>query len=368
MTESTDSASSNWETAVAATQFDPLLKELPEQYELLMKVREGGMGAIYRAKNRYTGASFAIKILLPKYAADEDMRQRFITEAKAASALKHHGICQVRDFGITKSKMPYLVMDWLDGMTLHERVGTKGPLNAREAIPIFIQIASAMGHAHKQKVIHRDLKPEHVVLCQNEAGEHNDVRIVDFGIAKLIHDEGAPAPKEGLTMDGMVIGTPLYMSPQQIKGLKLDGSSDVYSMGCLMYFTMSGIPPYEGDTYIDVMYKHVNNPPPDFPSLIKVSDDLKNIIFRAMEKEPQDRFRTMEDLITELKKLTKGVSVERKTLSHDRAKNKQKWMTVAYFIGGFVVMYVISTLLQTLMEPQSNKVEMTKNAAQQGSK
>jgi len=368
MTDSQNSTASNWDAAVASTQFDPLLKELPEQYELLMKVREGGMGAIYRAKNRYTGANFAIKILLPKYAADEDMRQRFITEAKAASALKHPGICQVRDFGITTSKMPYLVMDWLDGMTLHEMVGTNGVMTARQAIPIFIQIASAMGHAHKQKVIHRDLKPEHVVLCKNEAGEHSDVRIVDFGIAKLIHDESAPAPKEGLTMDGMVIGTPLYMSPQQIKGVKLSGSTDIYSMGCLMYFTVSGVPPYEGDNYMDVMYKHVNNPPPEFPLQAKISDDLKNIIFRAMEKEPEDRFSTMEDLIGELKKLTKGVSVERKTLSHDRAKQKQKWMTVAYFVIGFVVMYVLSILLQTVFDSTDGKDVSVKKPAAQSSK
>lgn len=346
----TESTSEQWDQAVADTQFDPLLEELPEQYELLMKVRQGGMGAIYRARNKYTNADFAIKILLPKYAADEDMRQRFITEAKAASALKHPGICQVRDFGITKSKMPYLVMDWLEGMTLHEKVETQGPLAERDAIAVFIQIASAIGHAHKTKVIHRDLKPEHVVLCKNENNEQNDVRIVDFGIAKLLHDESAPAPKEGLTMDGMVIGTPLYMSPQQIKGVKLDGATDIYSLGCLMYFTMAGCPPFEGDNYMDVMYKHVNNPPPEFPHGVKVSDDLTRVIFRAMEKELADRYKTMDEVISELKKLTKGVSVERKALSHHRAKAKQNWITAAYFVGGFIAMYFVSMLLQNAFD------------------
>ncbi len=359
----TDSTSSQWDAAVASAQIDPLLSELPEQYELMMKVREGGMGAIYRASNRYTGANFAIKILLPKYAADEDMRQRFITEAKAASALKHTGICQVRDFGITKSRMPYLVMDWLDGVTLHERVDTKGPMSEREAVPIFIQIAAAIGSAHKTRVVHRDLKPEHVVLCKNDAHDANDVRIVDFGIAKLIHDEGAPAPKEGLTMDGMVIGTPLYMSPQQIKGLKIDGATDVYSLGCLMYFTVSGVPPFEGDTYMDVMYKHVNNPPPPFPSMVKVSDDLTAVIFRAMEKEPKDRYKTMDEVIADLKKLTKGVSVEKKMLSHDRAKQKQKWITVAYFVFGFVAMYLLSVFLQNAFDSADSKANATKMPA-----
>ncbi|HIA50602.1 MAG TPA: serine/threonine protein kinase [Candidatus Melainabacteria bacterium] len=346
----TDSTSEHWNQAVAEAEFDPLLKELPEQYDLKMKVRQGGMGAIYSARNRYTNADLAIKILLPKYAADEDMRQRFITEAKAASALKHPGICQVRDFGITKSKMPYLVMDWLDGITLHEWVETRGPLAEREAIAIFIQIAAAIGNAHKMKVIHRDLKPEHVVLCKNEHHENNDVRIVDFGIAKLIHDESAPAPKEGLTMDGMVIGTPLYMSPQQIKGLKLDGATDIYSLGCLMYFSMAGCPPFEGDNYMDVMYKHVNNQPPEFPHNVKVSADLTGVIFRAMEKEPEDRYKSMDEVISDLKKLSKGVSVERKALSHHRAKAKQNWITVGYFVGGFIAMYFISMLVQAAFD------------------
>jgi serine/threonine-protein kinase len=358
-----DTTSSQWDAAVASTQIDPLLAELPEQYEIMMKVREGGMGAIYRARNRYTGASFAIKILLPKYAADEDMRQRFITEAKAASALKHTGICQVRDFGITKSRMPFLVMDWLDGITLHERVVTGGPLAEREAIAIFIQIAAAIGSAHKAKVVHRDLKPEHVVLCKNEAHDASDVRIVDFGIAKLIHDESAPAPKEGLTMDGMVIGTPLYMSPQQIKGVKLDGATDIYSFGCLMYFAVSGVPPFEGDNYMDVMYKHVNNPPPPFPSLVKVSDDLTAVIFRAMEKELQDRYKSMDEVITELKKLSKGISVERKTLSHDRAKKKQKLITVACFVIGFIAMYLLSLLLQNAFDAADKKSDTAKMPA-----
>ncbi len=364
----TDSISSQWDAAVASAQIDPLLAELPEQYELMMKVREGGMGAIYRACNRYTGANFAIKILLPKYAADEDMRQRFITEAKAASALKHTGICQVRDFGITKSRMPFLVMDWLDGITLHERVVAQGPLTEREAIPIFIQIAAAIGSAHKAKVVHRDLKPEHVVLCKNEAHDASDVRIVDFGIAKLIHDESAPAPKEGLTMDGMVIGTPLYMSPQQIKGIKLDGATDIYSLGCLMYFAVSGVAPFEGDNYMDVMYKHVNNPPPPFPSRVKVSDDLTAVIFRAMEKELQDRYKNMDEVISELKKLSKGISVERKTLSHDRAKRKQKWITVACFVVGFIAMYLLSLLLQNAFDAADKKSQAAKVPAAGGSK
>ncbi len=169
-------------------------------------------------------------------------------------------------------------------------------------------------------------------------------------------------------MDGMVIGTPLYMSPQQIKGIKLDGATDIYSLGCLMYFAVSGVAPFEGENYMDVMYKHVNNPPPPFPSLIKVSDDLKAVIFRAMEKEPTDRYKTMDEVITDLKKMTKGISVERKTLSHDRAKRKQNLVTVACFIVGFIAMYLLSVVLQNAFDAADSKAERAKSQATKSKK
>ncbi len=130
-----------------------------------------------------------------------------------------------------------------------------------------------------------------------------------------------------------------------------------------MYFAVSGVPPFEGDNYMDVMYKHVNNPPPEFPPGIKVSDDLTRVIFRAMEKEVEDRYQSMDEVIADLKKLTKGVSVEKKVTSHDRAKKRQRWITFAYFVAGFAVMFLLSMLLQNLFDAADKKAAQEKPAA-----
>src|SRR5262249_10970531 len=161
---------------------------------------QGGMGAIYKAQNRYTGTPCAIKILLPKFAQDNEARQRFIVEATAASGLKHQGICQVHDFGITPSKMPYLVMDWIDGTSLQELVFRDGCLSQNQAIPIFTQVLSALSHAHGKRVIHRDLKPDHILISNDPITGARFIQIVDFGIAKVLEEEYDEA--KGLTRSG----------------------------------------------------------------------------------------------------------------------------------------------------------------------
>ena len=332
------------------------------RYQILSILGKGGMGTVFLTKHLVLNRIRAVKVLHPHLCSDGNAVIRFRNEAAAVSALEHANIIAVHDSGANEAGTPYIAMDFVEGEPLSHLLQSEGALPVSRALPIFRQVAEALSHAHEKGIVHRDLKPSNIILEKDGNGE-DLVRIVDFGIAKLIHDETAPLPKEGLTMDGMVIGTPLYMSPQQIKGVKLDGATDIYSLGCLMYFTLSGIPPFEGDTYMDVMYKHVNNPPPEFPSLVKVSADLQNIIFRCMEKLPEDRFHTMEELVTQLKKLTKGQSIDRKTLSHVREKNRQKWITVVFFLVGFFVMLALSLLLQNFFDASDSKSAAPKKPA-----
>lgn len=324
-------------------------QQLPEQYEVLGKLRQGGMGAIFKAKNKYTGTTYAVKVLLPKCAADEEMRKRFIGEAQAASALKHPGICQVRDFGISPCNMPYLVMDWIDGVSLQDVVYEKGHLSIEEAIPLFMQMFQALAFAHQRRVIHRDLKPDHMLLTKVEGTNEFELRIVDFGIAKIIEEDKGNT-QEALTRTGTVIGTPTYMSPEQARGMPIDQTSDIYSIACVMYYTLAGVPPFTGDTYLDTMYKHINDPPPEFDSRLKIPADLRAIIFRSLEKEPKDRYQTMEELAADVRKVTEGDRVERRTLSHERKKSRQRIQTAIYFVVGFVFMYVLSMLFQNWMD------------------
>jgi serine/threonine-protein kinase len=327
---------------------DPFLGELPNQYEVLGKVSEGGMGAIYKVQNRYTDGKFAIKILRPEYAHNQDVLRRFVLEAKATSALRHPHICPVHDFGISEGQMPFLVMDWIDGFSLEAKIRQDGPMPSAEAIQVFLQVSTALSHAHQNKVIHRDLKPANIMLSRNRNDDRLIVHLVDFGVAKVLGEEEDLINTQGLTKTGMVVGTPLYMSPEQGRGMPVDQRSDIYSLGCAMFFTITGKPPFVGDSFVDTIHKHMSQLPPPMDPALKVSEDLKRIVLKAMEKNPDDRYQSMEQVATDLKKLTKGVSLERKALSSEKEKRKKNLITIASFVAGFVIMYAVVLLLQGL--------------------
>jgi serine/threonine protein kinase len=321
---------------------DPQIQNIPEQYVVLVKVSEGGMGAIYRVKNRYTGALYAVKILKPEFAKNVVCRQRFVLEAKAASALNHPCICRVHDFGMM-DETPYLVMEWIDGISLERKVFRDGPLPQAEALPIFQQVASALAHAHQHQVVHRDLKPDNIMLSRKNGD--NAVHLVDFGIAKLLSQEDY-ARKENLTATGTVMGTPLYMSPEQARGADVDVRCDIYSFGCVMYMALTGQPPFRGNSFIDTIYMHVNSPPPPIDPKLDIAADLKSIVLKAMEKDPANRYQTIEKLASDLSKRTKGVEIGLIHLNADKQRRKQQLVNVLYFIVAFAAIYSLSIALQ----------------------
>lgn len=335
----------------AQNSVDFRLLELPKQYELLGKISEGGMGAIFKAQNRYTGAKFAIKVMRAEAAQKQNALERFKFEAKAASSLKHPHICQVHDFGLTENNMPYLVMGWIDGINLASKVNRDKALPAQEAIVIFQQVASALAHAHANKVVHRDLKPENIMLSRDPQGR-TEVHLVDFGIAKELCDEEATEDPQSnaLTRTGMVVGTPLFMSPEQARGLTVDGRTDVYSFGCLMYFALTGKAPYVGRTVIDTINMHLNDPLPEVDPALKVPADLKMIMYKSMEKEREDRYQTMDQIAADLKKLIKGVSIEKHVTSGEKQSQRRKIFIALYFLLGFIATYLISNALQAFLD------------------
>jgi eukaryotic-like serine/threonine-protein kinase len=331
-------------------QADLLLREIPSQYELLGKVSEGGMGAIYKARNRYTGTQYAIKVVLPGANENDKALQRFFLEARAASLLKHPQICQVHDFGLTASKMPYLVMEWIEGISLAEKVLRDQRISTQEALKIFQQIASALAHAHQHKVIHRDLKPENIMLSRDLL-DRTEIHIVDFGIAKVLSDEESTNPTHGLTQTGMVIGTPLYMSPEQARASSsVDERTDIYSLGCVMHFALTGMPPFIGESAIDTMTMHINEAPPEMDPALKIPVGLKKIILKAMEKDPADRYEKIEQLGIDLKKLSKGVEIKHKPLASQR-KTKRAMLKLAFlFVLSFAGAYGVSIAWQSFLD------------------
>ncbi|MDZ4835211.1 MAG: protein kinase [Candidatus Melainabacteria bacterium] len=279
------------------TPDDPFASlDLPDHYELIRRISIGGMGAIYRARHTKTNAFLAIKILHAHVADVGNNRQRFDLEAKAAAALKHPNLVVVHDYGITNKKIPYLVMELIEGTTLQDEFGRLGGLPPGRFFYIFDQVCAALIHAHSRGVIHRDIKPSNILIV-NSVETPDLVKVVDFGIAKVIDPRGAEA--QDLTQTGDILGSPLYMSPEQCMGERLDARTDVYSLGCVMYQAITGKPPIMAENVVKTIFKHVNVVPDPIAVAkpgVNVPLVIEQIIFRSLEKKPSNRFASMEEL------------------------------------------------------------------------
>jgi len=267
--------------------------KLPSQYILLSRISEGGMGIIFRAKHRHTGAKLAIKVLHPHIAKVAVNVLRFEQEAKAACAMNHPNLVVVHDFGITSDSIPYLVMDLIEGVSLQKFVRSQGPLSIKRFLDIFTQAADAIHHAHRRGVIHRDIKPSNLLLTMDDRG-HDMIRIVDFGIAKLTTE--GPRTQD-LTGTGDLVGSPLYMSPEQCLGNQLDARSDLYSLGCSMYFAVTGQEPFLGKNAVQTIFKHLHDMPPR-PSELRpgVPEQIEMLIFKSIQKDPRQRFSSADEV------------------------------------------------------------------------
>jgi serine/threonine protein kinase len=173
-----------------------------------------------------------------------------------------------------------------------------------------------------------------------------EIHLVDFGLAKLLKEDGEAPDEQGLTRSGVVIGTPLYMSPEQARGRDLDLRTDIYSFGCVMYMALTGEPPFYGESYVDTIMQHLNDVPPPIDPKLKIPNDLKTIVFKAMEKEPENRYQSAEQLASDLDKVARGAGVGYVPLPTQQRKIKQRLVNVVYFAAAFIAVYVVSLLLQ----------------------
>jgi len=280
---------------------DPLIGTvIADKYELLSVLGVGGMSTIYKAKHKYIGRIAAVKLLHPYLVSDASMFQRFQYEAKAASNLNHPNVVAVHDFGITADGKAYLVMDYLAGEDLATLLDKETFLPEEQAREVFRQACAGLDHAHSKGVIHRDLKPSNLFLCPEGDGDVI-VKLVDFGIAKISEVPGEQS--QSLTRTGEVFGSPLYMSPEQCSGKPLDNRSDLYSLGCLMYETLTGRRPLVGNTAIDTMHKHLKEKPLSFKEVapdVVISQKMEYAVFRCLAKSPTDRFENVAALYLEL--------------------------------------------------------------------
>ncbi|MDC0747019.1 protein kinase domain-containing protein [Polyangium mundeleinium] len=277
---------------------DPLLgTTLPGGYVILELIGVGGMGRVYRAEQKALGRTVAVKIIHPHLLGDESASVRFITEARAASRLNHPNIVSVFDFGKSGNQL-YLVMEFLRGRDLARVDYEEGPLPFRRIVDIMCQVLAGLAEAHHLGIIHRDLKPENVVLEPMRTGG-DFVKVVDFGLAKM-----REVPSTHITSPGIVCGTPDYMSPEQGRGDPIDGRSDLYTCGVLLFQLLTGRLPFESESPTQVVLMHLTVPPPnplDVAPARNIPLALVDVTLRAMEKEVSRRYQTADEFTIALR-------------------------------------------------------------------
>lgn len=274
-----------------------------DRYEIVEEVGRGAMGIVYKARQRVTDRFVALKILQAHLLKKEINKKRFEYEAKAAGGLSHPNLIHIYDFGTSPIGRPYIVMDYVEGPSLQDVLSHEGFLDVASMVEIFCQVCRGLNHAHKRGIVHRDLKPSNIKLTD---GDNNTVivKVLDFGIAKLT--KATSIDEQQLTRQGDIIGSPLYMSPEQCKGEELDARSDIYSLGCMMYQTVTGALPFVGKDPFETMYKHIYEKAPRFedirPDLV-VPAELQRIIFKTLEIDVAKRYNSVEEIDGDLSRL-----------------------------------------------------------------
>ncbi len=296
---------------------DALIGQLVgDKYRILSHAGKGSMAVVYRAIQESTGREMAIKMLHQFLGAKEESVKRFFREAKAVSSLHHTNIVKLYDFGVMPDGQPYIVTEFLDGITLTEILRARGFLTAKEALPLFEQVCAGIAEAHRFRVIHRDLKPDNIV-CQlvdlnlpydsPDLIKRNSVRVVDFGVAKMWSETGGSSAS--LTLEGKVCGSPAYMSPEQCKGSDIDYRSDIYSLGVVIFETLTGQRPFAANDLMALMLMHVNKEAPSIGSVlpdVTFPPALSNVVIKALNKDPKDRQQTAEELWEEIESTCRG--------------------------------------------------------------
>lgn len=275
---------------VSSTNEDRFVgKTLPGGYHILDLISVGGMGRVYRAQQSALGRTVAVKIIHPHLLSDENSALRFMTEARAASQLNHPNSVSVFDFGRTDDGQPYLVMEFLRGKDLSRVAYEEGPLPFARIVDVLRQVLAALGEAHDLGIIHRDLKPENVILEPLRRGG-DFVKVVDFGLAKLRADSSGP----GVTSPGIVCGTPDYMAPEQGRGDAIDGRSDLYAVGVILFQLLTGRLPFEAESPTQVVMMHLTVPVPDARQVAperQIPEPLAEVVTKALAKDVRKRFQ-----------------------------------------------------------------------------
>ncbi len=303
------------------------------RYQIIEELGKGGMGRVYKALDREINEKVALKLLNPDIATDEKTIERFRNELKLARKISHRNVCRMYDLS-TEEGVHYISMEYVPGDDLKSSIRRMGPLSSGKAISVAKQVCEGLAEAHRLGVVHRDLKPQNIMIDQD-----GNARIMDFGIARSVKTKG-------ITETGVIIGTPEYMSVEQVEAKEVDHRSDIYSLGVILYEMVTGKVPFEGDTPLSVAVKHTTEPPADPRELnAQIPEDLSRVILRCMEKNKENRYQSVEQVRGELNNIEKGLPTAERECPWRKATTT-KQITVSFtFRRSFVPVAALVSII-----------------------
>lgn len=339
---------------------DPWVGRKLNNYQIREIIGTGGMGVVYLAYHELMDKQVAIKMLRAALVTDSMSVKRFTREAQAASKLNHPHIITMYDHGFTNTGQPFMVMDYLRGHALSQIIKENGNVGVDRAIGILVQACEALDHAHKNGVIHRDLKPANIMLITAE-DQADFVKVVDFGVAKVMQ-AGVSQEAQSLTQAGEVCGSPVYMSPEQCLGKELDMRSDIYSMGVLIYETLTGKLPFLGKNMVETMQMHVQETPKRFSEVrpdLFIPERVEAVVLKALSKELDARPQTMGELANDLRQaiprpdrgfLRAAIPAD-PSLLKDKEKQRREWIMLGIIGGAAAAVIGGGLMVMTMSRP-----------------
>ena len=300
------------ETDEVAENPDALVGEiLGGKYQIVAFMDRGAIGAVYKAIQLSVGREVVLKVLRPKVSVltfDPNFAARFRREASTYGKLRHPNTVTLFDYGEHEhggSRLYYMAMEFVRGRTLRKLLKVEGRFGWERAVDVALQILPSLREAHGIGIVHRDLKPGNVMLTDEGEGER--VKVLDFGVAKVLVDEAGDTTEDALTQTGTLLGSPHYMAPEQMRVGRVDGRTDIYALGCILFEMLAGTPPYRGNSVIEICAAHLSKPIPTLESVarapLEVSPELASIVRKCLEKDPDARWQTVEELVRALKEL-----------------------------------------------------------------
>ncbi|NNE65915.1 MAG: SUMF1/EgtB/PvdO family nonheme iron enzyme [Pyrinomonadaceae bacterium] len=282
---------------------------LDGKYKLESRIGQGGMGVVYRARHSYLKTLHAIKIILPDLVGnDPQLVTRFRQEALAAAAIRHQNVVQVTDYGVAQDTMPFLVMEFVEGESLHDLLAREKRLSPEKAFELVKAMCAGIGAAHRQGIVHRDMKPLNIMLLKGKSSAAEAVKILDFGLAKIKSGELLGSFIQAQTTG--LMGSPYYMAPEQWSDEDLGPQSDIYSIGVMLYQMLAGDVPFKGSSIPAIMQKHLNEPPPPFSEKgVSIPPAIEKTVLRTLAKKTSERTQTVEQFVAEYEAALKGEAI-----------------------------------------------------------